>query len=297
MALKPTRPTAKHPRGSKRHRRRLTLTALWSFVREGWRALRAGMKAVLTLPPIIRAVVISVLLLFLWLGMNWAYHAFYKPTELFFPFDRSLNKRPVETWKQYESLFREHATAVITPEFLAALAQVEGAGNPVARTYWRWQLTWNPLGLYQPASTAVGMYQMTDGTFREATQYCIHDHLVVEDGPWHDLQSCWFNSLYTRIVPSHATELTAALLDRRVTQAIGPRRIDKVTLRRKQDLAAVIHLCGAGAGRAYAARGFKLTRHQRCGDHDVRNYLARVNALKYAFAKPAAGDKTIRKAR
>jgi hypothetical protein len=252
---------------------------------------------VLAYPPIIRAVVISVLLLFLWLGMNWAYHAFYKPTELFFPFDHSLNKSPVETWKEYESLFREHATAVITPEFLAALAQVEGGGNPVARTYWRWQLTWNPLGLYQPASTAVGMYQITDGTFREAKRYCIHDHVVVEDGPWHDLQSCWFNSLYTRIVPGHAIELTAALLDRRVTQAIGPRRIGKVTLQRKQDLAAVIHLCGAGAGRAYAARGFRLTPRQRCGDHKVSDYLARVNALKYAFAKPAAGDKTIRKAR
>ena len=26
----------------------------------------------------------------------------------------------------------------MTPELLAALAQVEGSGNPVARTYWRW---------------------------------------------------------------------------------------------------------------------------------------------------------------
>ena len=184
--------------------------------------------------------------------------------------DRSLNKSPVETWRHYESLFREHATAVITPEFLAALAQVEGGGNPVARTYWRWELTWNPLGLYQPASTAVGMYQITDGTFDEATHYCIHDHKVVQDGPWHDLKSCWFNSLYTRVLPSHAIELTAAWLDRGVTQAIGPRRIGKVTLQRKQDLAAVIHLCGAGAGRLYAARGFRLTPRQRCGDHYVK---------------------------
>jgi hypothetical protein len=211
--------------------------------------------------------------------------------------DRSLNKSPVETWKPYESLFGEHATAVITPEFLAALAQVEGGGNPVARTYWRWELTWNPLGLYQPASTAVGMYQITDGTFDEATRYCIHDHQVVEDGPWHDLQSCWFNSLYTRIVPSHAIELTAALLHRRVAEAMKSRRPGRVTLQRKQDLAAVIHLCGAGAGHAYVKRGFRLAPRQRCGDHKVSDYLARVNALKYAFAKPAAGDKTIRKAR
>jgi len=33
-------------------------------------------------------------------------------------------------------VFREYSTAAITPELLAALAQVEGAGNPLARTYW-----------------------------------------------------------------------------------------------------------------------------------------------------------------
>ena len=48
------------------------------------------------------------------------------------------------------------------------IAQVEGAGNPVARTYWRWRLTWNPFAIYQPASSAVGMYQMTDAAFAEA---------------------------------------------------------------------------------------------------------------------------------
>lgn len=266
-------------------------------MRECWRALRAVMRAVLASPPIVRAVVFPAFLLLLGLGVNWAYQAFHKPTEIFFPLDYSLNKRPVETWRHYKSLFREHATAVITPEFLAALAQVEGGGNPVARTYWRWQLTWNPLEWYQPASSAVGMYQITDGTFREARRYCIHDNLVVEDGPWHDVRSCWFNSFYTRVLPSHAIELTAALLDRQVTQAIGSRRMDTVTLQRKQDLAAVIHLCGAGAGRAYAARELRLTPNQRCGDHDVSDYLARINELKYEFAKPAAGDKTIRQAR
>ncbi len=188
---------------------------------------RAVTKAVLASPPTVRTVVILVAILMGWLGANWTYHAFNKPSEVLFPLDRSLNKSPAETWKQYGSLFREHATAVITPELLAALAQVEGGGNPVARTYWRWHLSWNPLEWYQPASSAVGMYQITDGTFSEATRYCIHDHMVVEDGPWHDPQSCWFNSLYQRVVPSHAIELTAAGLDRRVAQAMGTRQIGR----------------------------------------------------------------------
>lgn len=272
----------------------MTLAVLWRFVRECWHGLGAFVKAVRATQPIVRAVVISTLLLLLSLGLNWAFHAFNKPTEILFPLDQSFNKRPVETWKEYESLFRDHATTTITPEFLAALAQVEGGGNPMARTYWRWEWSWNPLEWYRPASSAVGMYQITDGTFEEATRYCIHDHKVIEDGPWHDMQSCWFNSLYTRILPSHAIELTAALLDRQVTQTIGLKRMGAVPLRKKQNLAALIHLCGAGAGRAYAARKFRLTRNQRCGDHNVSKYLAQINELKFEFAKPAAGDKTIR---
>ena len=30
------------------------------------------------------------------------------------------------------------------------------------------------------------------------------------DGPWYDLRSCWFNSFYTRTLPSHSSEMTAA---------------------------------------------------------------------------------------
>ena len=68
----------------------------------------------------------------------------------------------------------------ISPELLAALAQVESAGNPIARTYWRWRLTSDPFAVYQPASSAVGMYQMTDAAFAEAQGYCILHHTVVE---------------------------------------------------------------------------------------------------------------------
>ena len=254
------------------------------------------MKAVLALPPLFRIIAIPTLLFLLWFSVNWTYHTLNKPSEILFPLDRSLNKHPTETWKEYESLFHEHATAVITPEFLAALAQVEAAGNPVARTYWRWQQSWNPLEWYSPASSAVGMFQITDGTFREATRYCIHDHVVVEDGAWHDLKSCWFNSLYTRIVPSHAIELTSALLDHHVTELLETRRQQTMALQQKQDLAAIIHLCGAGAGRAYTKRGLKLTPQQRCGDHDVRKYLTHITSLKNRFNNNRARDQMIQQA-
>lgn len=241
-------------------------------------------------PLALRIVVGVGVILVAWYAVNWAYQTIRKPTEVFYPVSAALAKSPPETWRQYGPLFIKHSTAVITPALLAALAQVEGAGNPVAQTYWRWRRTWNPLELYQPASSAVGMYQITDATFREAKRYCIHDHMVVEDGPWHDMKSCWFNSLYTRVIPSHAIELTAALLDRGVASAMERQRIGAATLRQKQSLAAVIHLCGAGAGEAYARRGFRLTARQRCGDHLVSNYLAQVNAMKRQFARLAAAD-------
>ena len=107
-----------------------------------------------------------------------------------FPVSAALNKTPIETWRQYAPLFREYSTATITPELLAALAQVESTGNPLANTYWRWRLTWDPFAIYQPASSSVGMYQMTDAAFAETRLYCIRGHTVIESG-------CWWNGLYT----------------------------------------------------------------------------------------------------
>jgi hypothetical protein len=251
----------------------------------GARSRRRALRALRPVPLALQLVAGVVAVVVLWYAANLVVQVVRKPTELFFPVSGTLNKAPAETWRQYEPLFREHSTAVMTPELLAALAQVEGAGNPVARTYWRWRPTWSPFDLYRPASSAVGMYQITDATFREAKRYCIRDHAVVEDGPWHDPRSCWFNVLYTRVVPSHAVELTSALLDRQVAGTLARQRIATATLQQKQDLAAVIHLCGAGAGNAYAKRGFRLAAGERCGDHDVRGYLARVDAMKRVFAR------------
>ena len=242
---------------------------------------RRALRALLAAPLAMRILVGAVAILVIWSSVNVMYQVLRKPTELFFPLSGALAKTPSETWRRYGPLFREHSTAVITPDLLAALAQVEGGGNPVARTYWRWRLRWNPFELYRPASSAVGMYQITDATFREARRYCIHEHVVAES-------ACWFNSIYTRVVPSHAVELTAALLDRGVATTMGRQRIVAATLRQQQDLAAVIHLCGAATGDTYARRGFRLTAGQQCGDHDVSGYLAQVNAMKRQFVRLAA---------
>lgn len=223
------------------------------------------------------------------LAVNWLYQVIHKPTELLFPVSGTLYKSPPETWKEYGSLFEKYSTDVMTPELLAALAQVEGSGNPIVRTYWRFSWGLHPFQLYRPASSAVGMYQLTDGTFAEAKRYCIHDHRVVEDGPWNDWHSCWFNSLYMRVIPSDAIEMTSAYLDRAVNDTLVAHRVRHASLQQKQDLASVIHLCGAGAGDLYVRRGLRLTLGQKCGDHEARVYVRRVDSFKRLFARLAAG--------
>ncbi|MEZ2141263.1 transglycosylase SLT domain-containing protein [Bradyrhizobium sp. DN5] len=206
-----------------------------------------------------------------------------KPTELFVFVGNSLDKEPAETWVRYGPLFRKHSTAAITPELLAALAQVESSGNPVARTYWRWRWSFNPLAIYRPASSAVGLFQMTDPAYAEAARFCVRGNAVTDTG-------CGFTSLYIRAIPGHAIELASVYLDREVADVLARTGYVKASAQQKQDLAAFIHLCGAGPATAYARRKFQMIAGERCGDHLVASYVARVNAMKRQFQRLAAGD-------
>jgi hypothetical protein len=282
------RPTTVARKGGRKNgrarRRRLRLPGLWPGARlrrRAWRALRRA-------TPLTQILVGVTACLALALAVNWTFQVIRKPSELFFPLSGTLYKTPSETWRAYGPIFRVYSTPIMTPQLLAAIAQVEGSGNPVVRTYWRWTRTSQPFEIFRPASSAVGMYQFTDGTFAEARHYCIHDHAVVEDGPWNDWRSCWLNRFYARVIPAHAVELASAYLDRQVSTLLERHGTRGATLAQMQRLAAVIHLCGAGAGHEYLRRGFRLVTGQRCGDHDARAYLARVDAMKALFARLAA---------
>lgn len=75
----------------------------------------------------------------------------------------------------------------------------------------------------------------------------------------------------------------SAYLDRSVASALEHHHVKFATLEHKQELAAVIHLCGAGAGDADVRRGLRLAAGERCGDHDARDYVARVDGMKRVF--------------
>jgi hypothetical protein len=244
-----------------------------------WRkAFSWGRRRFSTAPAAVRIILILALLPPAFTTANLVYQVVRKPTEVFFPLSSLLDKMPAETWRQYGSLFRKYSTAAIAPELLAALAQAESAGNPVAQTYWRWRLTWRPFAIYQPASSAVGLYQMTDGAFADARPFCIQRHIVVAQG-------CWLTGLYTRILPSHAVELAAIYLDRNVTAVLGKR---PATTQQMMDVAIIIHLCGAGPALTFVRHGFHLDAGEHCGDHETAAYLARVNAMARDFRRLAA---------
>ncbi len=98
------------------------------------------------------------------------------------------------------------------------------------------------------------------------------------------VRSCWFNALYTRTIPSHAVELTSAYLDRNVALILQRYPVQGASLQQKQRLAAMLHLCGAGAAREYARRGLRFAPGQRCGAHDAHAYVERVVGLQRQFA-------------
>ncbi len=255
----------------------------WRTSLRRWRGPEWAKQKLATIPTVPRIACIVAAVLTAALLSNIVYQVVRKPTELLFFVGGALDKVPSETWRQYGLLFRKYSTNTITPELLAALAQIESTGNPVARTYWRWRLTWNPFGLYKPASSAVGLYQMTDAAYAEASRYCVRRHAVVD-------ADCWFNSLYIRGVPSHAIELAAVYLDRNVATVLAYAPDRTVSPQQKQDLAAFIHLCGARPAPGFVRRGFHVMPGERCGDHLVTTYLAKVNGMKRQFLRLAANN-------
>lgn len=247
---------------------------------------RPARRRAVPLPPRVRVVAMVVCALAALAAMNWVYQAIRKPTELWGLVAPASPRTPRETWAAYGPLFDAHSTSTLPPEFLAALVQVESAGDPFARTYWRWRWSANPFELYSPASSAVGLLQITDGTFDEARTYCVHDHEVARAGDAWDPSACWFNGLYFRNVASHSIEMTSARLTALSVAASSGRG----SAQDRQRVAAVIHLCGKERGEAFAARGFRARPGERCGDHDLAAYLARLERYRGLFATLARAE-------
>jgi hypothetical protein len=94
------------------------------------------------------------------------------------------------------------------------------------------------------------------------------------------------SAIYPRAVPSHAIELAAVYLDHNVAAVLARAPDAAANPQQKQNLAAFIHLCGAGPASAFAHRGFQMMAGERCGDHLVAAYLAKVSGSGAGASSP-----------
>src|ERR1700723_617487 len=115
MSTKPARRRAGLAGRLKKRWRRAR--SVWSRVRRWWRPAPRPAKYIMA----------ALIVVILWLGINWIYQVVRKPSELFFPVSGTLYKSPAETWAEYAPIFTHDPTPVMAPELLAANAQVRSA--------------------------------------------------------------------------------------------------------------------------------------------------------------------------
>lgn len=226
---------------------------------------------------VIATVVLSIV------SINFIFQIAKKPAELLSALSMHNKKSPESTWSNYNYYFNKHSTKEMTPSFLAALAQIESAGNPLATPEWKFKWTGNILNFFAPASSSVGLFQFTDGTFRKAKKYCIQENKVIKDGPWNNPNTCWFNSLYLRTSASDSIEMTSAYLTLSLKKILSKQQLSIKRLVYKT--AAIIHLCGIHRAKKYKKNGFKISQLNRCGTHSVFRYVKRVIRLEKRFSR------------
>ena len=211
-----------------------------------------------------------ILLLIGFFIVNFFVQIYRKPTELLRWSRLSRSKTPEQTWRQYGDDFRRNGRGVITADFLAALSQLESSGNPLASPGWTFHWSMNPWRIYAPASSAVGLLQMTNGNYGAA-------------------RAMAGGGLYSRLVGSDSIEMTAAFLHSHVRRIISGLRYP-VALRDQQRLAAVMHLCGPGMGPPFVRSHFNAEAMASCGGQPVGAYVRVVMRYRSQFARIAEAE-------
>ncbi len=231
------------------------------------------------------AITVLIALFLLLFTSNLIFQLFRKPSELIGLLRSGVYKTTGETWDAYGELCRKHSTYIMTPHFLCAMAQVESSGNQFATPHWRWRWTTDISEIYAPASSAVGLMQYTDGAFEEAKKFCIDDHEVAFKGRFFDLESCWPNFFYTRLSPSDSIEMTSARLHYYIEDILEKYQYSHTSLKNKQKLAAVIHLCGLSKARTFVKNHFSFDAISPCGSHSPAVYYGRIEIIMNALER------------
>ncbi len=208
-------------------------------------------------------------------SINFLVQLYRKPSETLSFFAFLHYKSPSETWSSYGSHFVASEKFGLEAELMAALAQKESSGSPWASPSWQFNFRpRNAFDLYRPASSAVGLFQFTRGTYQDVQKLCKN-----RDCP--DLG--W--TLPTRLAPGESIEKAAQNLHREL------RRLDARGGASWTRLAPVVHLCGAAIAAKVHKQGLKSV--TRCGSHNLSAYLRDVEKLRRQFARYRGSDPII----
>ena len=196
-----------------------------------------------------------------WAVVNWTYQVIRKPTELFFPVSVTLYKTPAETWDAYAHLFRRHATDVITPGVPRGAGAGGGLGQPGGAHLLALVVAASIRSSCidrHPARWGCTRSRTAPSRRRSATASTITSSSRKGPGtPGARAGSTSSTSAWCRATRSSSPPRFSIARCRRRWRGTGSRR---ATPTQKQRLAALIHLCGAGAGNRYARGGLALDR-------------------------------------
>jgi hypothetical protein len=195
-----------------------------------------------------------------------AYHIYHHPSLVFLPLSSSFYKTPTETWDSYGELFESYSSDKLAPEFLAALAQTESMGNPLALTYWSLSASLNPFHWFRPASTATGILQVTSPTWKEMKNFCLQDMKLIKHA---QTGVCRGNLFRFRIFASHSVHLVSAWFhDFLEDKRLGDRDTRKVL--------SVLHLCGKTKAKKFLRNSLNFKAIGRCGSHKPSLYFSKL---------------------
>ncbi|MCB0348754.1 MAG: hypothetical protein KDD37_07955 [Bdellovibrionales bacterium] len=216
------------------------------------------------------------------LALNIILGVIRKPAHLLNPISKLFYKVPSQTWNSYKDVFSSYETDILDAHFLAALAQTESSGNPIATAYWQFSFKQDILSIFQPASSSIGLYQMTYDTFEDAKRFCFLNGEVRADDNRANLKICWKNNFRFRFLVSDSVSLTSARLHY-YTQKVLKKYKGAVSKLKQQQLAAIIQLCGPNRASSFIRNGFSVKSMGLCGSHSVPAYVARVFKYKKIF--------------
>ncbi len=215
-------------------------------------------------------------------GVNFAYQIYKNPLHVLSFFSRPMNKTPKQTWNAYGDIFESASTRRVSPALLAALAQVESRGNPLAAPEWRMQFSSDLADIYAPASSAFGIMQITRGTFDLILKTC------GKSG-----EPCPNPDLATRMRTRDSVNLIAGFLVRSMEDILSPKGLQKISDEKLTKLAAIIHLCGPEVGRRLVRYAYHVNALPKCGSHWPAVYTSQVFEMKNAFELIAAREQIL----